>query len=167
MNNRRMVGRPMSMKRFPFRSAERRDNGPTIDMDMTSTRDGPTIDMDMTSTERRDGPTIDMDMTNTGRRASTDYEYYEDIFEYYDAMCDLGGSVVWNVVLKWACAEPYYKRDETGSGADNFFEIATEISKEIKEAIEKETKHLEEKCDPDIFCSNLPDVCAAMESEYY
>merc|ERR1719499_2988869 len=116
---------------------------------------------------RDDGPTIDMDMTNTGRRASTDYEYYEDIFEYYDAMCDLGGSVVWNVVLKWACAEPYYKRDENGSGEDNFFEIATEISKEIKEAIEKETKHLEEKCDPEIFCWNLPDVCAAMESEYY
>merc|ERR1712004_948163 len=82
MKNRGMGGnKPMSMRRSPY---GRRDNGPTIDMDMTST-DG-----------RRDGPSIDMDMTNTGRdkvarRASTSTEdpLYEAFYKAHESLSDL------------------------------------------------------------------------------
>jgi len=178
MKNRGMGGnKPMSMRRTPYGSVARRDNGPSIDMDMTST-----------STERRDGPSIDMEMTNTGRdkvarRASTSTEdpLYVAFYNAYESLRDLSDSVSFLEHLPWMCTDhsAEAKRDATEyeeydelleeyiegvenkaeKNADKFVKAANKFVK----ATDKLTKSLDTisalniilNCDMNVFCTNL------------
>jgi len=178
MKNRGMGGKkPMSMRRTPYGSVARRDNGPSIDMDMTST-----------STERRDGPSIDMDMTNTGRdkvarRASTSTEdpLYEAFNKADESLSDLSDSASFLEHLPWMCTDhsAEAKRDATENeeydellaayiegvennaekNADKFIKSANKFVKATNEL----TNSLDTisglniifNCDINVFCTNL------------
>merc|ERR1712004_26586 len=160
MKNRGMGGnKPMSMRRSPY---GRRDNGPTIDMDMTSTSTG------------RD---------KVARRASTSTEdpLYAAFYNAYESLSDLSDSASFLEHLPWMCTDhsAEAKRDATEyeeydelleqyiegvenkaeKNADKFIKSADKFVK----ATDKLTKSLDTisalsivlHCDMNVFCTNL------------
>merc|ERR1712226_1800076 len=150
----------MSMKRFPYGSTARRDNGPSIDMDMTNTG--------------RD---------KVARRASTSTEdpLYAAFYNAYESLSDLSDSASFLEHLPWMCTDhsAEAKRDATEyeeydelleqyiEGVENKAEKAAnkfiKAADKFVKATDKLTKSLDTisalnivlNCNMNVFCTNL------------
>merc|ERR1712004_187040 len=146
MKNRGMGGnKPMSMRRSPY---GRRDNGPTIDMDMTSTSTG------------RD---------KVARRASTSTEdpLYAAFYNAYESLSDLSDSASFLEHLPWMCTDHSAEAKRDATEYEEYDELLEQYIEGVENKAEKNadkfTKSLDTisalnivlNCDMNVFCTNL------------